>query len=84
MQYEGRLPDQGLRLAATKYYGTIRYCHEGIWRIRQPFARRYRVPNREAFLEYRTVPFCAKAVTAGTKVLTDATVGSQKTLSVTG
>jgi hypothetical protein len=45
---------------------------------------RYRVPNREAFLEYRTVLFCAKAMTAGTKVLTDATVGSQKTLSVTG
>ena len=43
---------------------------------------RYRVPDCEPFLEYGTVPLCAKAMTAGTNVLTDATVGSQKALGV--
>ena len=43
---------------------------------------RYRVPDREPFLEYGTVPLCAKAMPAGTKVLTDGTVGSKKALGM--
>ena len=43
---------------------------------------RYRVPDHEAFLKHRTVLFCAKAMTTGTKVLSDATMGSQKALGV--
>ena len=43
---------------------------------------RYRVPDREPFLEYGTVPLCGKAMPARTKVLTDGTVGSEKALGV--
>ena len=43
---------------------------------------RYRVPDREPFLEYGTVPLCTKAMPVGTKVLTNGTVGSEKALGV--
>jgi hypothetical protein len=43
---------------------------------------RYRVPDRKPFLEHSTVPLCGKAMPAGTKVLTDGAVGSEKALGV--
>jgi len=43
---------------------------------------RYRVGDRKPFLEYGTLPLCAKAMPAGTKVLSDATVASEKALGV--
>ncbi len=43
---------------------------------------RYRVGDREPFLEYGTLPLCAKAMPARTKVLTDAAVGSEKALGL--
>ena len=43
---------------------------------------RYRVPDRETFLQHRTIALCAKAMTARTKVLTNGTMGSQKALGV--
>src|SRR4029453_5945018 len=43
---------------------------------------RYRVPDHEAFLKHRTVLFCAKAMTTGTKVLSDATMGRQEGFGV--
>jgi hypothetical protein len=43
---------------------------------------RYRVGDREAFLQHHTLAFCTKAITAKTKVLTNWTLGSQKALGV--
>jgi hypothetical protein len=43
---------------------------------------RYRVPDREPFLQHHTVTFCTKALTAKTKVLANWTLGSQKSLGV--
>src|SRR5215210_2249493 len=44
---------------------------------------RYRVPDRQPFLEYHTVAFCAKAMTTGAKVFTNRIVGSKKALRMT-
>ena len=41
---------------------------------------RYRVPDREAFLTHLTILLGAKAMAAGTKVVTNETVRRQKSL----
>ena len=77
------IPDQGLRLADTKHDGTIRTFIRGVRGLGRHLHARYRVPDHEAFLEHGTVLFCTKAMTTGTKVLTNRIVGSKESLSVT-
>jgi hypothetical protein len=74
---------QGLRLAGNKQDGTIRDCLEGLGGLGSHLHARYRVPDREPFLQDRTVVFCGQAMTAWAKVVTNQTMCSQKSLRMT-
>ena len=73
---------QGVKLADSTYRRITRDVLAESRGLGGHLHARYRVPNREPLSEHRTVPFCAKVMTAQAKVLTNRSVGSQKTLSV--